>query len=165
MDKQIIDKFQEKKSLPEVRVGDTIKAHLRIKDGDKERTQIFEGIVIAKKGKHNNKSLTIRKISFGIGVEKIIPLNTPTLQKIEVIKRAKKVRKSKLYNIRKKIGKKAMDVGLTDYMEQEDLSPKETPETTEGNNKDNETTSKENDEKNTKASSDENKETTEDTDK
>ncbi len=119
MDKQITDKFQEKKDLPEVRVGDTIKAYLRIKDGEKERTQIFEGIVIAQKGKHNNKSITLRKISFGLGVEKIIPLNSLTLQKIEVIKRAKKVKKSKLYNIRKKIGKKAMDVGLTDRMETE----------------------------------------------
>jgi large subunit ribosomal protein L19 len=117
MNNAIMEKIQENRQLPEVKVGDTVKLHLKIKEAGKERTQIFEGIVLSKKGKGNNRTITVRKITFGIGVEKIVPLNTKTLEKLEIVKRGKKVRKSKLYYMRKKYGKKAMDVGITEMME------------------------------------------------
>ena len=124
MNNSVMEKIQENRQLPEVKVGDTVKLYLKIKEAGKERTQVFEGIVLSKKGKGNNKSITVRKISFGIGVEKIIPLNTKTLEKLEIVKRGKKVRKSKLYYMRKKYGKKAMDVGITEFMKAEEENKK-----------------------------------------
>jgi large subunit ribosomal protein L19 len=107
--KQIIQESQLKKR-PEVKVGDTVRLHMRIKEGEKERTQIFEGVVIQKKGAGIDATITVRKISSGIGVERIVPLHTPTMDKLEVIKRGK-VRRSKLYYMRDKVGKRAMKVG------------------------------------------------------
>ena len=100
------------KKRPEVRVGDTVKLHLKIKEGARERIQIFEGVVIAIKGSGINKNLVVRKISYGIGVEKIVPLHTPILEKIEVVKRGN-VRKSKLYYLRNRVGKRALKVGMS----------------------------------------------------
>jgi large subunit ribosomal protein L19 len=100
------------KKRPNVRVGDTVKLHLKIKEGDRERVQIFEGVVISIKGSGINKNLVVRKISYGVGVEKIVPLHSDSLEKIEVVKRGT-VRKSKLYYLRDRIGKKALKVGLT----------------------------------------------------
>ena len=97
---------------PDVRVGDTVKLHMKIKEGNKERVQIFEGVVISIKGSGIGKNIVVRKISYGVGVEKIVPLHTPTLQKIEVVKRGS-VRKSKLYYLRDRIGKRALKVGDT----------------------------------------------------
>jgi large subunit ribosomal protein L19 len=109
------------KSRPDVRVGDTVKLHLRISEGGKERIQIFEGIVLAIKGSGNGKTVTVRRIASGVGVEKIVPYNSPLLEKIEVVKRGNRVRRSKLYYMRDRIGRKAMkirggvsDVYLTD---------------------------------------------------
>ena len=91
-------------------VGDTIKVHQKIKEGDKERIQIFEGIVIAVKNRGVGKSFTVRKIATGgIGVERIWPLNSPHLAKIEVKKKGD-VRRAKLYYLRKKLGKARMDL-------------------------------------------------------
>ena len=93
--------------LPDIKVGDTIKAHQKIKQGDKERIQIFEGVVIAKKhGKGLSGTLTVRRIIGGVGVERTFPLHSPALAKIEVVGR-NKVRRAKLYYLRDKIGKKA----------------------------------------------------------
>ena len=100
------------KKRPDVRVGDTVKLHLKIKEGLKERIQVFEGVVIAIKGSGINKNLVVRKISYGIGVEKIVPLHTPVLEKIEVVKRGN-VRKSKLYYLRNRVGKRALKVGMS----------------------------------------------------
>lgn len=100
------------KKRPDVRVGDTVKLHLKITEGDRERVQIFEGVVISIKGSGINKNLVVRKISYGVGVEKIVPLHSDTLEKIEVVKRGT-VRRSKLYYLRGRIGKKALKVGLT----------------------------------------------------
>jgi large subunit ribosomal protein L19 len=112
MDLKIKQKIQEKllKSRPEVKVGDTVKLHMRIKEGDKERTQIFEGVVIQKRGNGIDATITVRKMSSGVGVERIVPVHTPTMEKIEVIKRGT-VRRSKLYYMKSKVGKRALKVG------------------------------------------------------
>lgn len=96
-----------KTDLPEIRVGDTVRLHGKIKEDSKERIQIFEGLVIAKKhGKGITGSMTVRKIIDGIGVEKTVPLHSPNLAKIEVVSHGK-VRRAKLYYLRKRVGKKA----------------------------------------------------------
>jgi len=100
------------KKRPTVRVGDTVKLHLKIKEGSRERIQVFEGVVIAIKGSGINKNLVVRKISYGVGVEKIVPLHTPILEKIEVVKRGN-VRRSKLYYLRNRVGKRALKVGMS----------------------------------------------------
>lgn len=119
--KELVQKNFMKKR-PDIKVGDTVKMHLRIKEGDKERIQVFQGLLIAISGSGINKTATVRKISYGVGVEKIIPIFSPLLDKIEVIKRGK-VRRSKLYFMRERVGKKALKVGkikdlyLTDEVE------------------------------------------------
>ena len=96
-----------KDQIPDIRPGDTIRVHQRTKEGEKERIQIFEGIVLARKhGKGISATITVRKISQGVGVERIFPIHAPFVQKIEVAKRAK-VRKAKLYYLRDAKGKKA----------------------------------------------------------
>ncbi len=104
-----LEKFEQervKKDLPRVRPGDTVLVHQRIKEGDKERTQIFEGTVIALKNKGPRSSVTVRKVSYGIGVEKIFPIHSPIIEQIEV-KQKGKVRRAKLYYLRERIGKSA----------------------------------------------------------
>jgi len=95
-----------KKDIPPFRIGDTVRVSMRIKEGDKERVQAFEGIVIARRGSNTRETFTVRKISYGIGVEKIFPIHSPLINKIEVIKRGH-VRKAKLYYLRGKKGKAA----------------------------------------------------------
>jgi large subunit ribosomal protein L19 len=114
MDTDVIKKVEETfyKKRPDVRVGDTVKLHLKVIEGEKERTQIFEGVVIAIKGSGLNRNLVARKISYGVGVEKIVPLHAPVLEKIEVIKRGT-VKRSKLYYLRNRVGKKALKTGET----------------------------------------------------
>ncbi len=97
---------------PDVKVGDTVRLHMKIKEGNKERIQVFEGVLIAIKGSGINKNITVRKISYGVGIEKIVPLHASTLEKVEVIKRGN-VRKAKLYYLRDRVGKKALKVGHT----------------------------------------------------
>jgi len=102
-----------KKRDPDIRSGDTVKVHLRIVEGGKERIQIFEGVVICVKGSGLGKTFTVRKISHGVGVEKILPVNSPMIKKVDIVERGK-VRRSKLYYMRGKIGKRALDVSLDD---------------------------------------------------
>ena len=105
----LIDKIEAgelKKEASQVRVGDTVKAHIRIVEGEKERIQVFEGVVIRLHGGGARETMTLRKISFGVGVERIIPLHSPRLEKTEIIKRAK-VRQAKLYYLRELRGKAA----------------------------------------------------------
>jgi large subunit ribosomal protein L19 len=115
MDTKVLNTVEEDqyKNRPEVRVGDTVRLHLKIKEGDRERIQIFEGVVISIKGSGISKNLVVRKISYGVGVEKIVPLHSDVLEKIEVIKRGT-VRKSKLYYLRKRVGKRALKVGMSE---------------------------------------------------
>ncbi|MHA2610307.1 MAG: 50S ribosomal protein L19 [bacterium JZ-2024 1] len=92
---------------PDFRVGDTVQVTIRFTEGDKEREQVFEGVVIARKGSHQpNATFTVRKISYGIGVERIFPICSPAIKKILVVQRGK-VRRAKLYYLRKRKGKKA----------------------------------------------------------
>ncbi|HJL39719.1 MAG TPA: 50S ribosomal protein L19 [Myxococcales bacterium LLY-WYZ-16_1] len=91
---------------PEIRVGDTVRVHTRIREGDKERIQVFEGVVIRYRKGGIHASLTVRKVSYGIGVERIFPLHTPTVEKIE-IKSHGRVRRAKLYYLRNLSGKAA----------------------------------------------------------
>lgn len=95
-----------KKDITSFRVGDTVKVSMSIKEGDKQRVQAFEGVVIALRGGGTRKTFTVRKISYGIGVEKIFPVLSPLINKIELIKEAS-VRRAKLYYLREKKGKAA----------------------------------------------------------
>ena len=97
------------KENPEFYVGDTLSVSTIVREGDKKRTQIFKGIVIAIKGSGIRKTFTIRKISKGIGVEKILPVHSPNISNIKVMKHGQ-VRKSKLYYMRKRIGKRALKI-------------------------------------------------------
>ncbi len=101
-----IEQQQTKKDLPEFRAGDTVRVHVKIKEGDKERIQVFEGTVISLRRARNHSTFTVRKISFGHGVERIFPLHSPVIDKIEVI-RPGRVRRAKLYYLRKLKGKAA----------------------------------------------------------
>ena len=100
-----LEEEQLKKDLPRFKVGDTIRVAVRVEEGDKTRTQNFEGTVIKKQGSGIRESFTVRRISFGEGVERNFPLHSPTVQGITVV-RSGKVRRSKLYYIRKSKGKK-----------------------------------------------------------
>ncbi len=101
-----IEKEEMKKEVPEFRVGDTVKVHMRIVEGEKERIQIIEGVVIRIHGGGIRQTLTVRKISFGVGVERIFPVHSPRVEKVEVIKQAR-VRQGKLYFLRNLKGKAA----------------------------------------------------------
>ena len=99
------NKKQLKKDLPEIRSGYTVQVHQKIKEGDKQRIQVFEGLVIARKhGTGINSTITVRKVASGVGVERIFPIHAPFIEKIEVVKKGK-VRRAKLYYIRKKSAK------------------------------------------------------------
>jgi large subunit ribosomal protein L19 len=99
-------KLQEKKSVPEFSVGDTLKVNVLIKEGDRERVQAYEGVCIGKSGKGLNASFTVRKISYGEGVERVFPLFSPRIDSIELIRRGS-VRRAKLYYLRNLRGKSA----------------------------------------------------------
>ena len=95
-----------KQELPEVQVGDTVRVHVKIKEGSRERIQIFEGTVIAKKHGGINETFTVRRISYGVGVEKVFPLYSPVIEKVETVRKGK-VRRAKLYYLRDRVGKAA----------------------------------------------------------
>lgn len=94
-----VEKSNMKTGLPEFRAGDTVAVHYKIKEGERERIQVFEGVVIAKKGGGARETFTVRKISYGVGIERIFPLHSPLVQTIEV-KRRGRVRRAKLYYLR-----------------------------------------------------------------
>ena len=105
----LIDRIEAgelKKDAFAVHVGDTVRAHIRIVEGEKERVQVFEGVVIRLHGGGSRETMTVRKVSFGVGVERILPLHSPRLEKVDVVKRAK-VRQAKLYFLRDLRGKAA----------------------------------------------------------
>ena len=99
-----IEHEQLKNSIPEIKVGNTVKVHVKIKEGNKERIQVFEGIVIKKQGGGVNETFTVRKISYGVGVEKTFLIHSPLVEKIEVV-RVGKARRAKLYYLRERTGK------------------------------------------------------------
>jgi len=103
----IIDRLEAtllRTDLPRILPGDTVKVHVKVKEGEKERIQLFQGIVISIKGGGMRTSFTVRKVASGVGVERIFPLNSPTIDKLEVLRHGK-VRRAKLYFLRYKLGK------------------------------------------------------------
>ncbi len=102
----IIEFEQMKKNIPAFKAGDTVKVHVKIVEGDKQRIQAYQGVVIARQGGGIREAFTVRKISNGIGVERVFPLHSPTVDKIEVVTRGH-VRRAKLYYLRKLRGKAA----------------------------------------------------------
>ena len=109
MQTAVLQKLIEKsrrQDVPEFRTGDTIRVHVRIREGDKERLQAFEGVVIARKNTGMGESITVRKVSFGQGVERIFPINAPVIDHIDVV-RTGRVRRAKLYYLRGLRGKAA----------------------------------------------------------
>ncbi len=103
---QNLEQKQQRNDIPDFRPGDTVRVHVRIKEGDKERLQAFEGVVIARKHGGVRETITVRKTSFGIGVERIFPLHASVVDRIEVVRRGR-VRRAKLYYLRKLRGKAA----------------------------------------------------------
>ena len=101
-----VEQTQLRENIPAFKSGDTVKVHVRIKEGNKERLQVFEGIVIAKKHGGARETITVRKVSFGVGVERIFPLHATVVDHIDVVRRGK-VRRAKLYYLRDLRGKAA----------------------------------------------------------
>jgi large subunit ribosomal protein L19 len=93
-------------AIPDFRAGDTVRVHVRVVEGERERVQVFEGIVIRRRGSGLSKTFTVRKLSFGVGVERTFPLHSPMIARIEVATRGD-VRRAKLYYLRARVGKKA----------------------------------------------------------
>jgi len=91
---------------PEFSIGDTVRVHVRIREGDKERTQAFEGTVLTRQGRGPNETFTVRRVASGVGVERVFPVSSPNVQKIVVTRRGK-ARRAKLYYLRKRTGKSA----------------------------------------------------------
>lgn|SRR3989338_9241500 len=105
----LVDRIEQaylKKGVPDFRPGDTIRVFAKIREGEKERLQAFEGIVLRHRGSGSRSTITVRKISYGVGVERIFPVNSPVIDRIEVVQKGK-VRRSRLYYLRKLSGKKA----------------------------------------------------------
>ena len=103
---KIISQGSIKTELPEFNIGDTVRVSVNIKEGDRERIQMFEGTVIARKGSGVAETFTVRRVSYGVGVERIFPLHSPNVKNVQVI-RYGKVRRSKLYYLRNRLGKAA----------------------------------------------------------
>jgi len=103
---EVVEREQLRTDLPNLRVGDTVKVHVKIVEGEKERIQPFEGVVIRKKGGGIRSTFTVRKISYGIGVERIFPIHSPRIDRIDLIGRGR-VRRAKLFYLRKLKGKAA----------------------------------------------------------
>lgn len=103
---ETLSKQYMKESLPDIRIGDTVRVHVRIKEGNRERIQVFEGTIIARKHGGISETITVRRISYGIGVEKVFPLHSPNVDRIELVRRGK-VRRAKLYYLRGRVGKSA----------------------------------------------------------
>ena len=102
----LIEQPYLKEDIPAFRVGDTVKVHVRIKEGDKERIQVYEGVVISRKGKGATETFTVRRVAYNVGVERTFPVHSPKLAKIEIARRGK-VRRAKLYYLRERTGKAA----------------------------------------------------------
>ena len=101
-----LNKEQLQKEVPSVKVGDTVRVHVKVKEGSRERIQVFEGAIIAKKHGGIEETFTVRRISYGVGVEKVFPVHSPIIEKVEVV-RSGKVRRAKLYYLRGRVGKSA----------------------------------------------------------
>jgi large subunit ribosomal protein L19 len=103
---EMVAREQMRVDMPDFKAGDTVKVYVRIKEGEKERLQVFEGVVLRRRGADVGGTFTVRKISYGVGVERIFPLHSPIIDRVEVITRGK-VRRSRIYYLRKLRGKAA----------------------------------------------------------
>jgi large subunit ribosomal protein L19 len=103
---QAIEQEQLKTNLPNFQIGDFIKVHVKVKEGNRERLQVFEGTVIGKKGAGLKETFSVRRISYGVGVERIFPVHSPKIDHIEIVRKGK-VRRAKLYYLRDRVGKAA----------------------------------------------------------
>ena len=103
--KAVSDKYL-KEELPEMNVGDTVRVHVKIKEGSRERIQVFEGTIIARKHGGIGETITVRRLSYGVGCEKVFPVHSPSIVKVETVRRGK-VRRAKLYYLRGRVGKAA----------------------------------------------------------
>lgn len=101
-----VEQSQLRTDLPEVEVGDYVKVALRITEGSRERIQVFEGTVIARKGQGLSETITVRRVSYGVGVERTLPINVPSIDSIEIVRKGV-VRRAKLYYLRDRVGKSA----------------------------------------------------------
>lgn len=122
--KAIFQKIEAKqlKTVPELAVGDTVKAVMKVIEGEKERLQSFEGVLIARRGEGISQTVKIRKISYGVGVERNIPVHSPRLQEISVVKKGK-ARRAKLLYLRKRVGKEALKVQQVKEAQAETAKP------------------------------------------
>ncbi|WP_028509962.1 50S ribosomal protein L19 [Ruminococcus sp. NK3A76] len=103
---KLISNSSLKKDAPVLNVGDTVRVHVRIKEGDKSRIQVFEGTIIAKKHGGINETFTVRRVAHGCGIERVFPVHSPVVEKVDVV-RSGKVRRAKLYYLRSRVGKAA----------------------------------------------------------
>lgn len=101
-----LEAAQSKKQIPALRPGEAVRVHVKVVEGEKERTQVFEGIVIGLSGSGSRATFTVRKVSYGVGVERIFPIHSPRIDKVEIVSRGK-VRRAKLYYLRERSGKAA----------------------------------------------------------
>jgi large subunit ribosomal protein L19 len=112
-DIQAVENAHVRDDIPDFRAGDTVRVHVRVVEGGRERIQIFEGVVIARNGSGPRATFTVRKVSFGVGVERVFPVNAPIIAKVEVVRKGD-VRRSKLYYLRDRAGKAARIKELRD---------------------------------------------------
>lgn len=103
---QSLEQEQIKKDIPDFQPGDTVRVHVKVIEGNRERIQVFEGVVIRRRGGGLGETFTVRRVSYGVGVERTFPINTPKIEKIEVIRKGR-VRRARLYYLRKLRGKAA----------------------------------------------------------
>ncbi len=103
---KIITEGMLKEEKPEIRIGDVVKVHVKIVEGSRERIQVFEGTVIAMKGSGVSETFTVRRVSYGVGIERVFPVNSPNVAKVELVRHGR-VRRSKLYYLRDRVGKAA----------------------------------------------------------
>jgi len=103
---ETIERDHMRFDIPAFRIGDTVKVHVKIREGDKERIQVFEGLVIRSHRAKMGATVTVRKVSYGVGVERIFPVHSPQIEKIEILRRGR-IRRSRLYYLRKRVGKAA----------------------------------------------------------
>jgi len=103
---RLIEQEQLRTDLPNISIGDFVRVHLKVKEGTRERIQVFEGTIIARKSGGIRETITVRRLSYGVGVERVLPLHSPKISKIEIVRRGK-IRRAKLYYLRDRVGKAA----------------------------------------------------------
>ena len=101
---KLIEQEQLKSNVPVLNIGDTVKVHVKVKEGTRERLQAFEGTIIAKKGEGVKETFTVRRLSYGVGVERIFPVHSPKIDHIDIVRKGK-IRRAKLYYLRDRVGK------------------------------------------------------------